>query len=260
MQNDMITNRGIQQYLAKPDITITILDTVTSTNTVAAKEAKAGAEEGRLFVANHQTSGRGRLGRSFFSPEETGIYMSLVLRPASMELSGTLTTMAAVSVCEAIEEVTGEKAAIKWVNDIFVNEKKVCGILTECSMDPKTKTVEYAVVGIGINVYEPKDGFPKELLSKAGAICKFRQENLRNRLIAECCNRFFHYYQSYEQKGYVEQYRSRSLVLGRWVTVYTPKGERMAVAKALDENCRLLVQYDDGQEEYLSSGEISISL
>ena len=124
-----------------------------STNSYLKEMAAKGAQEGTIIIANRQSAGRGRLGRSFFSPEEKGIYMSILLRPdISLERAVLITSMAAVAVAEAIEQVSGIQTKIKWVNDIFLNKKKVCGILTEAGIDAETGTLEYAVLGIGVNV------------------------------------------------------------------------------------------------------------
>ena len=128
---------------------ISVLPTVSSTNSFVREQANNGAAPNSLVVANEQTAGRGRVGRSFYSPKDTGVYMSLLLRPKqySAEQAVSITTMAAVAVCEAIEAVSGEKAEIKWVNDIFVRGKKVCGILTEGSFGLESGMLEYAVLG-----------------------------------------------------------------------------------------------------------------
>lgn len=121
--------------------------------------------EGYVIIANGQTEGRGRRGRSFYSPVDTGIYLSILLRPkeiATNELTN-LTSMAAVAACETIEEVSGQTPGIKWVNDIYIDGRKVSGILTEASISMENGSVEYVVVGIGFNVYLPEDGFSGKL-------------------------------------------------------------------------------------------------
>ncbi len=131
------------------------------------ERAAAGAPEGVTVVSGCQTQGRGRIGRTFYSPSQTGVYLSLLLRPPHCQPQEAvkLTTMAAVAVCEAIEEVSSEQAQIKWVNDIFIGDKKVCGILTEAALGLEDGCLDYAVLGVGINVYVPKDGFPDELVN-----------------------------------------------------------------------------------------------
>ncbi len=266
---DILSAQGIRKYLrvsrqqvSDPDIFV--LDTAVSTNAVVREGADGGMPEGYTVLSNEQSAGRGRLGRSFFSPRGTGIYMSMLLRPGNCSPGQAvrITTMAAVAVCEAIEAVSGEQAQIKWVNDIYVRDKKVCGILTEGSFGLESGLLEYAVLGVGINVYQPEGGFPEELLDIAGAVLTDRREDVKNRLAAEFLNHFYGYYggQGHGTADYVEEYRRRSLVTGKRIAVLSGNETRGAVALGIDDECGLLVRYDDGGEACLSSGEISIRL
>lgn len=197
-----------------------------------------------------------------FSPKDTGIYMSLLLRPEnySAKQAVRITTMAAVAMCEAIEAVFDEKAEIKWVNDIFVRGKKVCGILTEGSFNLESGLLDYAVLGVGINIYQPKDGFPNELSAVAGAVFKKKQNDVKNRLVSAFLNGFYGYYSASDQTDYVEQYRNRSFVIGKQVTLTSYNKSPNAVVLGIDEECRLLVKYPDGTKDCYSSGEISIRI
>ncbi len=261
-QTDILSAQGIQKYLNTEikDMKISVLPTVSSTNSFVREQANNGAAPNSLVVANEQTAGRGRVGRSFYSPKDTGVYMSLLLRPKqySAEQAVSITTMAAVAVCEAIEAVSGEKAEIKWVNDIFVRGKKVCGILTEGSFGLESGMLEYAVLGIGINLYQPESGFSEELQPIAGAIFTARRNDAKNRLVSEFLNRFYGYYAESYQSSYVEQYRKRCFVIGRQVTLISANESKEAVVLGIDDRCRLLVKYLDGTEDCCSSGEISI--
>lgn len=263
-QTDILSVQGIQKYL-RADIMkmdISVLSTAASTNTLVREKANCGAPEGCLVLANEQTAGRGRLGRSFYSPYGTGVYMSLLLRPKnySAEQAIRITTIAAVSMCEAIEAISDEKAAIKWVNDIFVRGKKVCGILTEGSFDLENGLLEYAVLGIGINLYPPGRGFPKDLEHVAGAVFPVKQSDAKNRLVSEFLNRFHGYYTATGQTDYVDQYRKRSFVIGKQVDLISANQSTSAIVLGIDDHCRLLVKYSDGTEDCYSSGEISIRL
>ena len=263
-ETDILSSQGIRKYL-KPicsEIELTVLPTVESTNTLVREKAAAGAPEGYTIIANNQTKGRGRTGRSFFSPSETGIYMSLLLRPphCSSQQAVKLTTIAALAVCEAIEAISEETAQIKWVNDIFVGGKKVSGILTEASFGLESGLLDYAVLGVGINVYPPKEGFPSGLENIAGAVFQKPKSDGKNQLAAEILNRFMVYYSLHEKQHYVENYRERSLVIGKEIQVLFPDSPKNAVAVGIDENCRLIVKYPDGSVQYLSSGEIGIRL
>lgn len=261
---DILSVQGIGKYLQSScsAVEMEVLPIAGSTNALLRERANAGALEGYAIVANAQTEGRGRLGRSFYSPADTGIYLSLLLRPQGYSPSRAvkLTTMAAVALCEAIEKVSKEQTQIKWVNDIYMDGKKVSGILTEASLDLENGSLDYVVLGIGVNVYPPKDGFPAELENIAGTVFHERQSDGKNRLVAEFLNRFMTYYEAKENLNYAEKYKRRSLVIGKRINVLTFAGQKKAVALDVDGDCRLLVRYEDGQTERLSSGEISIRL
>ena len=265
VESDILSTQGIKKYLKKDwsDMPLEVYQSVNSTNTVAREKAAAGAEDGYTVVAGNQTAGRGRMGRSFHSPAKTGIYISIVLRPERYDPQQAvkLTTMAAVAVCEAIESVSGEKAEIKWVNDVFLQEKKVCGILTEASFNLEDGMLEYAVLGVGINVFEPEGGFPDEIKNIAGAVFSKSENDAKNRLAGQFINHFMKYYHNVNgDLDYAEEYRRRSFVIGKNVNVITPKGTREALVLDVDRECRLLVEYEDGTRESLFSGEISIRL
>ncbi len=238
------------------------LDVIDSTNTYARKKAMDGAPEGYVVIANSQTAGRGRRGRSFYSPEGTGLYMSIVLRPGNCpaEQATRFTTMAAVAVCEAIEAVSGREAGIKWVNDIFMDGKKVCGILTEASLDMKNGLVDYAILGIGVNVMPPKGGFPAELTDIAHTVFDEFVPEKKEQLTAQILNLFMDYYKFFSQKTHVKMYRKRCFVVGENVDVVVGEERRKAFVLDVDDECHLIVRYEDGTEEILSSGEISIRL
>lgn len=262
-KTDILSPQGIRKYLKTDclNMDITVLSTIESTNLYVKEKAVRGLAEGYTVFADGQTEGRGRYGRSFFSPPGTGIYMSLLLRPEGYSSSQAvrITTMSAVAMCEAIEAVSGQEALIKWVNDIYVDGKKVCGILTEGSFDLESGMLEYAILGVGLNLYYPDGGFPDELNSTVGAIFNNTRDDMKNRIAAGFINRFMEYYNS-DSSLYIEEYRRRSFVTGRRITVISGSFNREAVAIGLDDECRLVVRYDDGQEECLSSGEIGIKI
>ena len=258
---DVLSVQGIRKHLAPEnrDIPITLLPTVPSTNAAARELAEQGAPSGSLVLSRTQTRGRGRYGRSFFSPADTGLYLSILLRPShtSPRQTVTLTAAAAVAMCQAIESVCDEAPQIKWVNDIYLQGKKVCGILTEAAFGLETGVPEYVVVGAGLNVYTPEGGFPPELESTAGGLLPHRAADVKNRLAAEFVNRFLSLAQA-QPEDFLEDYRSRSLVLGKRVTVLSGDKEQEALALGIDDSCRLVVRYDSGETETLSWGEIRI--
>ena len=259
---DILSKEGILKLLDGrwKDLRPEVLPCADSTNSLVRQQAAEGAEEGLVVLANQQTQGRGRLGRSFFSPPDSGIYLSLLLRPKQLppEQAVKLTTMAAVAACEAIEAVSGKQAEIKWVNDIFLGGKKVCGILTEGGYSLETGMLDYVIPGIGFNVYAPSGGFPEELEKIAGAILQTATDGGKNRLAAAFLNRFLEIYTDPDSSGYGDAYRQRSMVLGKRIRVITPAGARSAWALDVDQDCRLIVRYDDGTVEHLSSAEVSV--
>lgn len=258
MTADMLSAEEIKKYLTAAKCSIEVYDEVTSTNTLLKELGSSGAEEGKIIFAASQTEGRGRHGRSFYSPRNSGIYMSILVRPQlTAEKASLLTAMTAVAVCRAVEEICGVAVGIKWVNDIFVNERKVCGILTEAVFD-KEGGLEYCVVGIGINLYD--NGFPRELEGIAGGILKNTEGSTINRLAAAVCNKFFEMYSPERLDGFIEEYQKRSILTGKSVMVIRGSEAREATAGMLDERCRLCVTYTDGGTEYLSAGEVSIKI
>lgn len=245
----------IRKYLSDyaKDIKIETVDIIDSTNDEMKRRAEKGEREISLLVAEKQTKGRGTKGRSFFSPEGTGIYMSFLLRPVYTPQQCTfLTTMAAVSCAKAIEKLIGTKLQIKWVNDLYLNRKKVGGILTQAHLSKNCKNVEWAVVGIGINLSEPEDGFPEELKEIATALGK-KDENIKNRLIGEIVNEFTLYYRNLIEKNFIEEYSQRLLGLNEEITVKEGETEYNGLIAGIDDMCRLKIRLPDGSEKTLNS-------
>ena len=241
------------------DWRLRVLPVTDSTNAVARAAGAAGEAEGLVILAGEQTAGRGRLGRSFFSPGATGLYMSLLLRPGlPPEQCIRITTAAAVAVCRAVEKLTGETPGIKWVNDIFLHGRKVCGILTEAAFDGQAG-LQYAVLGIGINVMPPEGGFPPEIAEIAGSLFSEFVPGRREIVAAEVLNCLAEVLQGLADGKHAEEYRARSIVLGQRVNILGGSGGE-AVVTDIDPECRLHLRRDDGREEILSTGEISIRL
>lgn len=260
---DRLSQSRIQEALSDlPFCKVQVYDELVSTNLTVREAAKAGASEGMVVIADQQTGGYGRYGRSFCSPNGTGLYMSVLLRPeGTPETALLITTAAAVAVAEAIEELAGRRCGIKWVNDLILDGKKVCGILTEGGFSADSSRLAYAILGIGINVTEPKDGFPADLQGIAGAILPVEQADFRNRLAATVLRRFFGYYRCLAERSFFDAYRERLFFLGQSVRILRAGQEESgAVALDIDRDFRLLVRYDDGREEAMSSGEIGIRL
>lgn len=261
---DRISIQGIQKYL-KPscgELTLEVFPTLLSTNAMAREKASTGIQDGYVVVANEQTGGRGRNGKYFYSPLDTGIYFSLVLRPLgwTAQQAVRLTAMAAVAVCDAIESVSGQLPEIKWVNDIFINGRKVCGILTEASMGLEDASLEYVIIGIGINALFPKDGFPEDIAETAGCVFPEPVGDERNRLAAEILNQFMTLYTSLPDSKYMNRYRSRCNVIDRKVLIQTQAESLQATALDVDDDCRLIVKLEDGTIHAYPSGKIRITL
>lgn len=263
-ETDILSVQGIQKYLDSEyrDLDIYVLAEVKSTNTAVRERAEAGISEGCVIIANSQLNGKGRLQRKFYSPADTGIYMSLLLRPEGITpgQATKITTMAAVAVCEAVEEVSGKEAWIKWVNDIYLEQKKVSGILTEASISMESGSVQYVILGIGMNVYPPKSDFPPEIRETAGTIFGKHQNDGKNQLAAAVLNNFLRLYKKRNYAEYVEKYRAKSLVIGKEILVMDSNRGKKAVALDIDEECHLIVQYENGETDTLSAGEISIRI
>jgi BirA family biotin operon repressor/biotin-[acetyl-CoA-carboxylase] ligase len=260
--SDIISSQGIQQYLDErfDDIKIEVFSETDSTNMVCRNKANDGEQEGYVAVASKQTGGRGRNGRKFFSPADTGLYISILIRPHEHPESVTLglTTMAAVAACEAIESVSGKDCQIKWVNDVLIDGKKVCGILCEASYALEDQKLFAVVIGLGINVYPPKEGFPDEIKDIAGTVFDRSETGIRNQLAAEIVNRLMAYYKHVAGDDYQSEYIKRSIVPGNDIEVYAHGEVRQAHALAIDDTCGLMVRYDDGSAETLHFGEVSI--
>lgn len=247
---------------------IICLETVDSTNNYLKTLAADGAEEGTVVIADHQSTGRGRMGRSFLSPPGKGVYLSVLLRPDySPKEIVSLTSMAAVAICEAIETVSDVETGIKWVNDIIAGEKKVAGILTEMSIVGESGQIEYAIIGVGVNVHEKRDDFPDEVLYKATSLSMLGAENVaRFHLAAEMINSLDCMYESLLSSktnpetnyDFWEKYRSRSTTIGRNVKIIRGERELDALAEDIDTDGGLIVRYPDGNRETLGFGEISV--
>lgn len=227
-----------------------------STNTRAREYARlCNAEFPAVFVAEGQTEGRGRRGRSFDSESGGGLYISFLFRPGDKTLDpAQITAKTAVDVCRAIDRACGLSVGIKWVNDIFVSNKKLGGILTEGEFDADTGALSFAVCGIGINLFSRP--FPEELSNIATTVEDELLEKPDKKLLEELLiDEFFK-----ENRNFIDEYRRRSTVIGKTVTVTRLSGESFS-AKAIDitDTASLLVQKEDGSREELISAEVSIN-
>lgn len=233
-------------------------EVLDSTNTYAKKLARQGAPEGTVVIAQSQTGGRGRLGRSFHSPKDSGLYLSLILRPncPARELMH-LTCAVAVAACDAVERVCGLRPGIKWINDLVMDGKKLGGILTELSFE-SDGNVSYAVIGIGINCRS--EVFPAELEGLACCLSQFTEKNdpalLASELITALENMSRRLLS--HQEEIMERYRQSCVTLGKQVRVISPTGTETGLAEAVNTDGSLQVLFDNRQRKNVNSGEVSV--
>lgn len=237
------------------DLPILIYDSIDSTNEEAKRLLANGLTGRALIIANGQSQGKGRQGRSFCSPAGQGLYLSLVIQPHSdLAQAVATTTMAAVAVTAAIETAAGISPQIKWVNDLYLDGKKICGILTEAVTDFESGQVQSVIIGIGINT--APTALPPELREIAGALPNATDQ--RNQLAAEIVNQLLPLTEHPQDKSYLESYRSHSLVIGQQITYYLRGEVYRAKALGIDDSGGLIVKKDDGVIDILTSGEISL--
>ena len=241
---------------------ITVLDSVDSTNTLAKKLAAEGAAHGTVVVADCQTGGRGRLGRSFASPAGVGVYLTVILRPevAPMALMH-LTAVSAEATVEAIQDATGQRPGIKWTNDVVFGKRKCVGILTELSLQAESGLVDYAVVGIGTNCNHGDEDFPPEVRPMAVSLREATGQTVdRNRYAAALIRRLWEMDQELlsGKAAWLERYAADCVTIGKDVKVVRGDTVRLAHADGIDGDAALLVTYEDGTREAVASGEVSI--
>ena len=234
-------------------------DTIDSTNTYAKQLARDGAPEGTIVIADHQTGGRGRLGRSFSSPAGMGIYLSLILRPhCHPEELMHLTCAAGLAASDAVCAVTERCPGIKWTNDLILARRKLGGILTELSVDPVTNTVEWAIIGIGINCCQQPDDFPPEI--RDIAISLGLSSTDRPHLIAALIDTLFATNHGLLTKKVeiMEHFRTRCVTIGQEISILRGDQVSHGTALSIDDAGGLLVRLNDGTFTTVTSGEVSI--
>ena len=249
--NDLISESRIAAAM-KHDIKVFYYPEADSTNTQAKRLIDGGENDAFLVTADRQTAGRGRQGKSFYSPARTGIYMTLAVHPNTrLKNAVTATTAAAVAVCRAIERLTEVKPRIKWVNDVYCRNRKICGILTEAITDFELGIVTSIVVGIGININTAS--FPEDVENAGALNANVKRAELIGAVADELLNIIFGDY-----SDFIDYYRSHSMILGKNIN-YIEKGRvTPAVAVEIDETGGLVVKNADGEIKTLRSGEISI--
>lgn len=242
------------------NINVYLYDQIDSTNRAAKGITDDSTLNGTTLIADTQSAGRGRLGRSFVSPAGSGLYMSIILqKDLPREKAVNITTMTAVAVCRAIEKLTGMDTQIKWVNDILVGGKKVCGILTEAQMDIDIQRINRIVVGIGLNISTKTESFPEELRGIAGSlygngISPFS----RNRFAAEIIAEVLDGADKIETGEYMDEYKKKCFTVGKRVFFEMDGVRYEGEAVRIGDNCELIVRLDGGEEIPVSFGEVSV--
>lgn len=260
---DILSLEEISPYLNTKFIgrNVIYFDSIDSTNTKAKALGDAGEKNGTIVVAEEQTNGRGRLGRAWVSPKYKGIWMSIILRPDLNPLEATkITQIAAAAVVTSTEEL-GIKTLVKWPNDIVINHKKVCGILTE--MNAELTKINYIVVGIGINVNLDENEFPEDINLVATSLkIETKASVNRQQLVAKILNNFEKLYLKFVEENDIKPSiticKEKSALIGNEILIVNRGESIKALALDIDENGRLLVKYENGREEFLISGEVSI--
>ena len=219
------------------------------------------AGHGAFVIARSQTAGRGRRGRGFYSPADTGLYMSVILKPqGTIHDSLLITTAAAVAVYRAVAQLCGIQLDIKWVNDLFYKGKKVCGILTEAVTDFESGNIEFVVVGMGLNLYLDQENLPQKLRSIAGALYETKEDaeqTDRNKLTAMIVNELR---KETADLKLSPDYVTHNMIPGHQITITDGNSSRQAFALEICRDGRLKVREEDGQETILSFGEVSVSM
>ena len=242
--------------------TLMCLDVIDSTNTECKRQAMNGAPHGLVVLSEEQTRGRGRLGRSFQSPPGCGLYLSALLRPQlEPQQVVDFTAWVAVAVCDGIEATCGVRPRIKWTNDIVMEGKKLCGILTELGLESETNSLQYLVTGIGVNVNHRPEDFSDEVRPIAASLAMCLGHPVRRvelaagiiRALDRMCATF-----PDNKQEYLERYRADCLTPGNQVQLITPTSRQEARAIAIDDDFRLVVEFPDGRRQALSAGEVSV--
>lgn len=260
--SDRLDEALVSAALGEYPAPVHVLSTVDSTNNYCKLLAAQGTADGTVVIADNQTAGRGRRGRSFLSPAGQGLYLSVLWRPeCAPDALLPLTALSAVAVSRAVERLGGEAPGIKWPNDLVLAGRKICGILTELSVEAESGLVDYVVVGIGVNCRQQPDDFPEELQSIAGSLDMALSTVIpRAALAAEMVRQLDILRREvlFAPETWLETYRSRCLTTGKRVQLLRGDSVTTATALAVDAQYGLVVANDDGSTETLRSGEVSV--
>lgn len=264
---DTLNEAEIRSFLGETAVVgckLHCFDTIDSTNTYIRQIALEGAPDGTVAIANQQTLGRGRMGRSFQSPRNKGIYLTALLRPRlPVERLLPVTALAGVAVCDAVERVCGIRPGIKWPNDPVIGRKKVCGILTELSVEGETGALQSLALGIGLNVHQQAEDFTPEVAEMATSLDAALGRTVSRPALAaaliEALDRLYADLMTGELDAYLAALRRDCVNLGKTVQMLRPDGTReVAAAIGIDEEFGLIVRNEAGVERVVRSGEVSV--
>jgi BirA family biotin operon repressor/biotin-[acetyl-CoA-carboxylase] ligase len=274
LKSDLLSAEIIHHFCKElPKENIYCLKSLESTNLTAKQVAAGGNVDLALIISEEQTNGRGRMKRNFFSPASSGIYMSLLIKPSfNMSKAILVTTAASIAVCRGINSVLGLDCKIKWVNDIYLDGRKIAGILTEGITDFESGQIEHIVIGIGINYSTPIESFPEDIKDIAGSLLNAESEGKnsississksRNRLIGAIISELIELLSDLDDKLFLDEYRRRSVILGHKVTFSSQTdgqfNNESGVALDIDSNGGLIVLLEDGSKKIINTGEVSV--
>ncbi|ANK62650.1 bifunctional biotin--[acetyl-CoA-carboxylase] synthetase/biotin operon repressor [Loigolactobacillus backii] len=259
VENDLLSKTAIQHFLPNElqTLPLSVYPTLASTNQKAKELAAQRNDVPQVLITNQQTRGYGRYGRPFISPKNSGIYLSLLLKPTTQLTDvGLLTTATAVAVFRAIKLTTGIKTKIKWVNDLYLRDKKICGILSEAVTDFETQHITDVIIGIGLDFAAPETPLDNNLQNKVGALFTTKPTTTRNQLIAEILTQFFSIYPAYSAGQFLTDYRENSLLIGKQVTLKQGNEQLSGLVTGINNHGELLLQTTTGQRA-ISSGEVT---
>lgn len=259
MERDFITENRLKKALFNCSFfsCAQAFECVGSTNDVAKELGENGAEEGTVVLAKTQTAGRGRMGRRFYSPDNSGLYMSLLLRPVGCDSLGLITAGAAVAMRRAIYEMIKTKVDIKWVNDLLFQNKKLCGILAEGRFR-SDGSLSYVVLGVGVNLSMPQAGYAEEIKDKTISLKEIAPEyDVETHALASAfIQQFAKLYQALPNTDFLMEYRQASCLLGKEITYQ--KAGKLCTGRAIeiDDAAQLVVLSETGEKQVLSMGEV----
>ena len=265
VSDEALTKSSILSFLPSlEEKKLTVLSSVDSTNTYLKRLSLSCGGGERIAVADHQSAGRGRMGRSFESPAGKGVYLSLLLRPHIAPAQALPATgLCAVAVRRAIEKVCGIDCGIKWTNDLVYGGKKICGILTEMALESENGRVQHMIVGVGVNVHHTAEDFSPEVASLASSLDAVTGKSIcRSQLTAAMIEELLKLPALLENpetiRDYVADYRAHCVTLGKDARLMWREGEEKVFALDIDDAFGLVVRHADGTEETIRSGEVSV--